>query len=62
MMVLIDSNVILDIWDRDPVWNVWSTSQLRALSQHEFAINPSFTLKFRPGSAPRQCLIKGLVN
>jgi hypothetical protein len=41
MMVLIDSDVLLDIWDLDPVWNVWSSSQLRALSsQHEFAINP----------------------
>lgn len=39
-MVLIDSNVILDLWDEDPVWSDWSSSQLRALySQHEFAIN-----------------------
>ncbi len=40
-MVFLDSNVILDIWDGDPLWSAWSTSQLRTLSaQHEFAINP----------------------
>lgn len=39
-MVLVDSNVILDIFDRDPVWGEWSNTQLRALSlQHEFGIN-----------------------
>jgi predicted nucleic acid-binding protein len=40
-MVLIDSNILFDIWDRDPVWSVWSTEQLRTLSGlHEFAIDP----------------------
>ena len=39
-MVLIDSNIILDIWDRDPVWSGWSSGQLRSLStSHDFAIN-----------------------
>ena len=39
-MILLDANVILDIWDRDPLWHAWSSSQLRAQSLlHELAIN-----------------------
>lgn len=39
-MILVDSNVIFDVWDRDPVWVNWSTQQLRELSrQHDLAIN-----------------------
>jgi hypothetical protein len=40
-MILLDANVILDIWDDDPVWCTWSSEQLRILSLvHELAINP----------------------
>lgn len=40
-MILLDSNVILDIWDRDPAWHAWSRDQTRKLSiLHELAINP----------------------
>jgi len=40
-MILLDANVILDIWDDDPVWYAWSSGQLRAQSLlHELAINP----------------------
>ena len=39
--ILLDSNVILDVWNLDPVWQVWSRDQLRRLSLlHELAINP----------------------
>lgn len=39
-MVLVDSNVIFDIWDRDPAWNTWSIQQLRNLSVlNDLAIN-----------------------
>ena len=39
-MILLDANVILDIWDLDPVWHAWSSGQLRRLSiLHELAIN-----------------------
>jgi predicted nucleic acid-binding protein len=39
--ILLDSNVILDMWNLDPVWHVWSTDQIRRLSLlHELAINP----------------------
>jgi predicted nucleic acid-binding protein len=40
-MILLDANVILDVWDPDPIWHAWSSSQLRRLSRlHELAINP----------------------
>jgi predicted nucleic acid-binding protein len=40
-MILLDANVILDVWDRDPVWNEWSRDQLRKLSLiDELVINP----------------------
>jgi hypothetical protein len=31
-MVIVDSNIVLDLWDRDPVWSSWSAQQLRLLS------------------------------
>ena len=40
-MILVDSNVVFDVWDRDPLWTNWSSGQLRSLSaQHDLAINP----------------------
>lgn len=40
-MILLDSNVILDVWDPDSIWLTWSSTQLKYLSQlDEFAINP----------------------
>jgi predicted nucleic acid-binding protein len=40
-MILLDANVILDVWDPDPIWHRWSGSQMRRLSLlHELAINP----------------------
>ena len=40
-MILIDSNVILDILIPDPIWRRWSMSQLQSLSSlHDLAINP----------------------
>jgi predicted nucleic acid-binding protein len=40
-MILLDANVILDLWDCDPTWHAWSSGQLRKLSLlHELAINP----------------------
>jgi predicted nucleic acid-binding protein len=41
LMILLDANVILDVWDPDPVWHSWSSGQMRRLSLiHELAINP----------------------
>jgi predicted nucleic acid-binding protein len=40
-MILLDANVILDIWDRAPTWFIWSRDQLRNMSLvDELAINP----------------------
>ena len=40
-MILLDSNVILDIWDDDPVWFEWSDRRVREQSAlDELAINP----------------------
>jgi predicted nucleic acid-binding protein len=39
-MVIVDSNIIFDLWDQDPVWSHWSAQQLRSLSTaHDLAIN-----------------------
>lgn len=40
-MVLVDTNVVVDVWQDDATWSEWSLAQLRAQSQvHELAINP----------------------
>jgi predicted nucleic acid-binding protein len=40
-MVLVDTNVLVDVWENDPEWADWSISQLRAQSQiHALFINP----------------------
>jgi predicted nucleic acid-binding protein len=40
-MVFVDSNIIFDMWDHDPVWEPWSRSQFLRLSLlEETAINP----------------------
>jgi len=58
-MILIDANVILDIWDRDPVWHSWSAGQLRRLSMlHQLAINRSFMRKSQPDSLSPPTSIK----
>jgi predicted nucleic acid-binding protein len=40
-MLLVDTNVLLDVLQDDPQWADWSINQLRAQSKiHELAINP----------------------
>ena len=40
-MLLVDTNVLVDILQDDPHWADWSVRQLRAQSQvHQLAINP----------------------
>jgi predicted nucleic acid-binding protein len=40
-MILVDANVLLDVWQADPNWQKWSTNQLRTQSKiAELAINP----------------------
>jgi len=39
--VLVDSNVLLDVFTRDPVWFAWSSEQLARHAETDvFAINP----------------------
>jgi predicted nucleic acid-binding protein len=39
-MVLVDSNVLVDVFERDPQWWKWSLGQLQALSTaHQLVIN-----------------------
>jgi predicted nucleic acid-binding protein len=41
-VILVDTNVLLDIVQDDPAWADWSVQQLRAQSQvHELAITPT---------------------
>lgn len=40
-MLLVDSNVLIDVLEDDPEWADWSIAQLRAQSRvHRLAINP----------------------
>lgn len=40
-MLLVDTNVLLDVFEDDPVWADWSVGQLRAQAQvHDLVINP----------------------
>lgn len=40
-MLLVDTNVLIDVLEDDPEWADWSLRQLRAQSQvHELLINP----------------------
>ena len=40
-MLLVDTNVLIDVLENDPQWADWSISQLRAQSKvHRLAINP----------------------
>lgn len=40
-MLLVDTNVLVDVFQNDPQWADWSISQMRAQAQlHVLAINP----------------------
>lgn len=40
-MVIVDTNVLVDVLEDDPAWADWSAGQMRELSKvHELAINP----------------------
>lgn len=40
-MVLVDTNVLIDLFENDPAWANWSMAQLRAQSQvHKLVIAP----------------------
>ena len=40
-MILVDTNVLVDLLEDDPEWADWSTARMRELSfNHELVINP----------------------
>lgn len=46
-MVLVDTNVLIDVVQEDPIWGGWSEQQLRSQSKvHELAINPVIYAEF----------------
>lgn len=39
--ILVDTNVLVDVLQNDPVWSHWSVAQMRSLSfVHRLALNP----------------------
>lgn len=56
-MILLDANVILDIWDVDPIWSSWSVEQVRKLMQvDELVINPIVYAEISPRFASSSTL------
>ncbi len=51
-MVLVDSNVIIDVLTRDPVWQSWSEAALAEAADHDdVAINPIIYAEIASGFA-----------
>ncbi|MDM7956571.1 type II toxin-antitoxin system VapC family toxin [Blastomonas sp.] len=51
-MILIDSNIIIDIIENDPRWSDWSIEQIVQLSaEHDVAINEVVIAEAAPGMA-----------
>jgi predicted nucleic acid-binding protein len=60
-MILLDANVILDVWDRDPVWYAWSKERMQMLSTiDELAINPIIYAEISPRLSTYDLLDKEL--
>lgn len=39
-MILVDSNILIDVWDNDPNWSDWSIDQLTGLAANDqLAVN-----------------------
>jgi predicted nucleic acid-binding protein len=48
-VVLVDSNIIFDLWDRDPVWFAWSQMMVANLGAiDDLAINPIIYAELAP--------------
>jgi predicted nucleic acid-binding protein len=51
-MILVDSNVIIDVLTEDPIWRDWSEAALRdAADREEIAINPIIYAEIASGFA-----------
>jgi predicted nucleic acid-binding protein len=56
-MILVDSNVIIDVLSQDPVWRSWSETALAdAADRDEIAINPIIYAEISSGFATMQAL------
>lgn len=56
-MLLVDTNVLVDVVDRDPAWFEWSAAQLRMQRRiHELLINPIVYAELSPNFASLQNL------
>lgn len=55
-MLLVDTNVLIDVFERAPPWWDWSSKQLRLQSRmHELAINPVVYAELSPSfNSPAQ--------
>jgi predicted nucleic acid-binding protein len=48
-MLLVDTNVLLDVLERTPAWGEWSAQQMRIQSQvHQLAVNPVIYAEVSP--------------
>lgn len=60
-MVLVDSNVLIDIFGRDQEWSAWSAKALwEAADRNEIAINPIIYAEVSTGFANRDDLNRRL--
>ena len=60
-MILVDSNVLIDVIAADPVWGSWSTAALvAAADQDEVAINPIIYAEISIGYATEAALNSAL--
>ena len=49
-MILVDSNVIIDVLTEDPIWRIWSEAALsEAADRDEVAINPIIYIQIASG-------------
>jgi len=60
-MIFVDSNIVFDIWDRDPAWFSWSQQQILNLTLlDELAINPVVYAEVSPRFNSRNRLDEAL--
>ncbi len=56
-MLLVDTNVIIDVFDGDPAWSAWSSRQMLYQSRvHELIINPVIYAELSPGFGSQERL------
>lgn len=62
-MILVDTNVLIDVFEDDPDWADWSVSQMQAQSKvHQLAINPIIYSELSLAFSSVEALDKILAN